>query len=134
MSSRMEFQTTAQVCKVDRKLGLVFGYAMVCKVDGEAYFDLQDEHIPEDVMLEMAANFMKSGPRLSRDMHETDDGTVWFAFPMTSDIAKALDIQVKKTGLIIGMKPSKEVLEKFASGERTGFSIGGAASYREVED
>ena len=46
---------------------------------------------------------------------------------MTSDIAKALDIEIEKTGFVVGMKPSDpEILEKFRSGEFTGFSIGGA--------
>lgn len=73
------------VCKVNAKLGLVLGYAIVCKVrnqdtgeledyydsgtkddnDGEVYSD----HIPEQVMLEASTEFMKSA-RVATEMHE----------------------------------------------------------------
>lgn len=115
-----------EVAKVDTNLGLVFGYAIVSKENGKEYFDVQGDHIPEDAMLKAATNFMLSA-RTAKEMHTGEGkGTVVFAFPMTSDIATALDIKVKKTGLIIAMKPdSKEMLDKFAKGEFTGFSIGG---------
>ena len=44
---------------------------------------------------------------------------------MTEDITKALGIEVKKTGLIIAIRPDPQMLEKFKSGELKGFSIGG---------
>lgn len=107
-------------------LGLVFGWAIVCKgEDGKDYFDSQDDHIPEDTMLREAADFMQNS-RMSKDMHVGDqDGAVVFAFPMTGDIAKSLKITTPQTGLLIAMKPSPDVYAKFASGEYTGFSIGG---------
>jgi hypothetical protein len=37
----------AEVLKVDESLGLVLGWAIVCKKDGCDYFDLQEDHIPE---------------------------------------------------------------------------------------
>lgn len=119
------FVSDAQVLKVDVDLGLVFGFAIVCKVDGEDYEDLQGDTIPEDSMLEAAADFMQHS-RVSKEMHSGDqDGTVVFAFPLTTDIAKALGIQTEKTGLIVALKPSPDVLEKFRDGTYTGFSIGG---------
>lgn len=132
---------TAQILKVDTGLGLVFGWAIVCKVDGEDYYDLNidfdtgervPEHIPEDAMLKAALAY--STAPMSKDMHQGDFcGRVPFLFPMTTDIAKALGFNVPQTGLLIAMKPdSPEILAKFASGEYTGFSIGG---YRqEVEE
>jgi hypothetical protein len=49
-----------------------------------------------------------------------------FAFPMTTDIAKAFGVETKTTGLMIGLKPDNNaMLAKFKSGELTGFSIGG---------
>ncbi len=132
MTSPSEFQTV-QVCKVDAKQGLVFGFAIVCQKDGAAYYDLQDEHIPEAVMLKAATEFMAS-ERVADEMHDWQaQGTVLFAFPLTADIAKALDITTKQTGLLIGMKPSPEVLAKFVDGTYTGFSIGGLASYKNDE-
>lgn len=126
-----EQQTTAKffksdVVKVDADLGLVFGLAMVCKVDGQDFYDSQGDHIPEGAMLKASADFMQKS-RVAREMHTGEPtGTVVFAFPMTTEIAKSLDITLHKTGLLIAMKPdSRTVLEKFRSGEYTGFSIGG---------
>jgi hypothetical protein len=122
-----------QIAKVDATLGLVFGYAIVCKVDGEDYYDRNvdpdgervPEHIPEDAMLKATAEFMEHH-RVAKEMHTGDPiGPAIFAFPLTTDIAKALDIVPHKTGLLFAMKPSPDVLAKFVSGEYTGFSIGG---------
>jgi Putative phage serine protease XkdF len=122
----------AHVVKVDADLGLVFGFAIVCKRDGKPYFDLQDDHITEKAMLEAATDFMIHS-RVSKDMHVGDaDGTVVFAFPLTSDIAKSLKIETEQTGLLIAMKPSPEVLAKYKSGDYTGFSIGGSRIKDEV--
>jgi hypothetical protein len=121
----------AQVVKVDSNLGLVFGFAVVSTVDGEPYFDVQGDHIPEGDMLKAATEFMETS-RTAKDMHKTQAGSVVFAFPLTTDIAKALDIQSPKTGLLIAMKPEPSVLEKFVDGTYTGFSIGGAYGALEV--
>ncbi len=119
------------MCKVSEELGLVFGYGIVCTEDGEPYFDLQDEHIPEDAMLEAAAEFV-SRSSASAEMHARDDdgaipvdGSVVFAFPLTAEIAEAYGIETPRTGLMVAVRPSPAVLEKFRSGEYTGFSIGG---------
>ncbi len=119
-----------EVCKVDPELGLVFGFAIICKVDGVNYFDTQGDHIPERAMLKASMAFMKS-ERTSTDMHEGDDGQVVFAFPLTAEVAKALEIETEKTGLLIAMQPSPEVFAKFKDGTYTGFSIGG--SYGETK-
>lgn len=118
---------TSDICKVDDSLGLVFGYCMVCKIDGEPHFDLQGHHIPEDTMLKALSKFMAGDNIVAKEMHTGEQvGTYLFAFPMTTEIAKALDIQVKQTGALIAMKPDNEsTLNKFKSGEFTGFSIGG---------
>lgn len=114
------------IAKVDADLGLVFGFAIVCKREGENYFDLQGDHITEAAMLKAASDFMVNS-RISKDMHEGEaDGTVVFAFPLTTEIAKALDITTQQTGLLIAMRPSADVLAKFKAGDYTGFSIGGA--------
>ncbi len=117
--------------KVDEDLGLVLGFAIVSKIDGEDYFDVQGDHIPEDSMLEASADFMMNS-RVSKEMHAGDiAGSVVFAWPLTTEIAKAFDIETKTTGLMIAVKPdSDESLQKFRDGTFTGFSIGG----RRVED
>lgn len=111
--------------KVDKKLGLAFGFAVVCFEKGEPYYDLQDEHIPENVMLDSAADFMRHS-RVVKSMHSGEDiGSVVFAFPLTTEIASAMGISTLRTGLMVAIRPDKVTLEKFASGEFSGFSIGG---------
>jgi hypothetical protein len=122
----MKFESYAAICKVDESLGLVFGWAMVSKRDGTPYVDVQNDEIPDQAMLEAAADFMAKS-RVAKEMHAGDQvGEIVFAFPMTEDIAKALEITTKQYGLLIAMKPSADVLEKFKRGELRGFSVGGA--------
>ncbi len=118
----------SEILKVDESLGLVFGFAIICKVDGEDHFDLQADHIPEGVMLKGSLDFAK-GKRVAKEMHQGESvGDVVFMFPLTSEIAASLNIVTKHTGLLIAMQPDDpEVLRKFATGEYTGFSIGGTA-------
>jgi hypothetical protein len=118
---------TSSILKVNKELGLVFGFAIVSKIDGEPYFDVQGDHVPEDAMLKASADFMKYS-RTAKEMHKGDQiGDIVFAFPLTTEIAKALDIETKQTGLLIAMQPDdQDVLTKFKDGEYTGFSIGGA--------
>lgn len=113
--------------KIDEELGLVMGFAIVCKEGGKDYFDLQGDHIPEDAMLDAATDFMRNS-RKALQMHSGGQiGEIVFAFPLTTDIAKAFDIDTPTTGLMIAMRPeSDEVMAKFRSGEYTGFSMGGA--------
>ena len=123
--SRTEKRVYAEVTKVDEDLGLVMGFAIVCTEDGDPYFDVQGDHIPEDSMLKAATDFMIHS-RVAKEMHTGDAaGSVVFAFPLTADIAESMGITTKKTGLMIAMKPDEDMLEKFRSGEYTGFSIGG---------
>lgn len=129
----MQFKTDPGFMKVSEELGLIFGFAVVCKVDGEPFFDSQGDHIPEDAMLEAASDFMKSR-RVACDMHQRDesgavvqDGGVIHSFPLTEEIAKSLGIESPRTGWLVALKPDNpETLEKARTGEYTGFSIGGA--------
>lgn len=134
-SSDRAKRTDVKVVKVDDSLGLVMGYAIICKEGGEPYFDTQGDHITEEAMLEAAVDFMANA-RVAKEMHEGDQkGTVIFAWPMTEEIAKAFGLQVEKTGLMIAMRPdSDEMLKKFRDGDYTGFSIGGVChEHEEVE-
>jgi hypothetical protein len=125
-------QLHAEVAKVDSERRLVFGYAIVCKIDGEDYFDAQGDHITEEAMLDAALDFALHS-RLANEMHVKGDesGCVPMLFPMTTEVAKLLDIEVKKTGLIIVMRPDEEMFAKFESGELKGFSIEGPWCRRE---
>ena len=117
---------TAEILKVDDTLGLVMGYAIICKDEsGEDYFDLQGDHITEDAMLKASVDFMQNS-RVAKDMHAGEQtGTVVFAWPMTSEIAKAFGFETNKTGLMIAVRPEADMLAKFKDGTYTGFSIGG---------
>lgn len=115
-----------EVAKVDSDLGIVFGYAIVCKQDGEEYFDTQGDFIPEQTMLEATAEFM-AGDRVAKNMHRGEQvGQVVYGFPVTEEIAKSLGMTSDRTGFIVGMRPDQpQLLEKYRTGEYTGFSIGG---------
>lgn len=125
-SNALKSAEDALVLKVDESLGLVFGWAIVSKVNGTEYFDVQGDHIPEHAMLKASADFMANS-RVSKEMHVGEaTGSVVFAWPMTSEIAKAMGISTQFTGLMIAMKPnSPEILAKYRDGTYTGFSIGG---------
>lgn len=114
-----------EVKKFDEELGLVLGYAIISKENGEPYFDLQGDYIPEDAMLKAATDFMENSAAVD-EMHDfKKKGTIIFAWPLTTEIAKVFDIDTPRTGLLIAMKPNEDILAKFKSGEYTGFSIGG---------
>ncbi len=125
-TEKREFDITGYVVKVDDSLGLVMGFAIVCNEDGEPYFDVQGDHIPEDAMLKASLDFMQNSAAVN-EMHDDERvGDVVFAFPLTEDIAKAFGILTRKTGLMIAIKPADDdMLKRFQLGELTGFSIGG---------
>jgi len=135
------FQTETQILKVSSELGLIFGFAAICKVDGEDFYDSDDEHYPEESMLADSTEFAKSS-RVGCLMHERDaagqpvqSGGVIHTFPLTTEIAAALDISTKRTGLLIAYAPDDPaVLEKARNGDYAGFSIGGAILDAEYED
>lgn len=123
--TEQNFEIRAEVAKVDDSLGLVMGYGIVCTEDGEPYFDVQGDHIPEDSMMKAALDFMQNS-RVAKEMHDGEEaGTVVFAWPMTDDVAKAFGILTRRTGLMIAMRPDADMLKRFQLGELTGFSIGG---------
>lgn len=123
-----------EVAKVDDSHGVVFGYAIVCKVDGDEYYDTQGDHITEAAMLGAAVEYM-AGDRVAKLQHQgRRAGQVIFALPLTAEVAQALDLDAPRTGLIIGMRPDPPMLTKFRSGELRGFSIGGSRIAEEVVD
>lgn len=124
------YSETVKLFKVDDGLGLVFGWAIISKLNGKDYFDRQHHHIPETVMLEAAANFMQ-GDAIIKEMHKgAPAGHVVFAWPMTEEIAKSMGVSTNQTGLMIAMRPDQpEMLEKFRDGTYSGFSIGGSGKF-----
>lgn len=125
--------TTTEIIKVDRKHGVVLGWGIVCKQNGEDYYDLQDQHIPEEVMMAAAIEFSHNG-RVAKEMHVGDQKGAAFVFPITTDIAKAFGFPESKTGMLVMYKPSAEevaILDKFENGTYKGFSIGGSGNVEE---
>lgn len=129
----MDLISTSDFIKVNEELGLVMGFAIICKQDGEDYTDLHGDHIPEDSMMKAATDFMLNS-RAGKVMHSGDDvGDVVFAWPLTEDTAREFDITTKRTGLMIAWKPrDAATLARFKSGAYKGFSIGG--SYGDTEE
>jgi len=127
------------VCKVNDALGVVFGYGIVCKTEGNYYYDLQGDHIPEDEMLKAVIDFMKRVPT-AKVMHEGDEvGRVLLSMPLTTEIAASFGLATTKTGWLVGWMPyDKQLIKRFQPGpageppELTGFSIGGTAESHEV--
>jgi hypothetical protein len=120
-----EFAIRGEIIKADDSLGLVLGWGIICTEKGVPYFDLQGDHIPEDVMTKAAADFMLHS-RTAKEMHSGDAiGSIVFSFPLTKDVCEAYGIACDKTGWLIAMRPTADVYAKFKSGEYRGFSIGG---------
>lgn len=132
--------TCSKILKVDEGEGIVYGWAIVSKVNGEDYFDLNIDHegqhagkrvpenIPEGSLAKCALGFVDMGAP-GNEMHAGPDrGDFPFVMPMTTELYKGLFglDSPPKTGLIVGHRPTPDVLQKFKSGEYTGFSIEGA--------
>ena len=126
------FRTVVKVASVNEPLGLVIGFAVICKIAGEDYHDLAGDHISEEEMLSAALDFAENS-RVAKEMHQGEpQGSVPMLFPLTTDIVKALGLTSEQTGLIIAMKPAPDLLAKFTSGELTEFSLGGRAEREDV--
>lgn len=122
--------------KVSSQERLVFGWGQVCTKNGELYFDTDNQAIPEGVALKGWKDFMRGDQRTHKAMHAgVEVGQVVFAFPMLTDIAKSLGFEnLPQTGILVGVYVSDDTtLQKFATGEYTGFSIGGTAAWEDVD-
>ena len=112
---------------MDASRRLVFGFAIVSKIDGEEYYDLHGDHIPEDEVLNASLAFAKSAAPANVNHRGPDVGSHPFIFPLTSEIAKSLGIETSRTGLLIGQQVDEETFQRFQSGELRAFSIEGVA-------
>jgi len=121
------------VLKVAEGEGVVYGWGMVSSIKGEPYYDTDNEHIPSDVLRKSAVGFMESD-RISNLQHGAEDvGTIIFGFPLTKEIAESMGIKSEIEGFMVGLKPNKETLAKFVSGELTGFSLEGMGIAEDVD-
>lgn len=135
----IEKSQKARIAKIDEEHGIVYGWAIVCEKDGEPYYDLNidknddgtwervPEHIPPLSMVKAALNFAENAERPGNEMHKgPDSGSYVFMMPMTAEMAKGFGIETSQTGLMVGYKPTPDVLQKFRDGTYTGFSIEGS--------
>lgn len=109
---------------------------MVCTKNGEDYYDTDNEHFPEEVVLDAWTAFMQSTDRTHKAMHNGEEvGKVLYAFPMTKDIADSFGFtDLPQTGIIAGVYvEDDDTLAKFKSGEYKSFSIGGQAEFEDEE-
>ena len=130
-----EKSKTAKLVKVEDivpEFGLVLGRAIICSVNGEPYFDTDNQHIPADVMLKASIEWSQTAQH-TKEMHSAESGSSVFEFPLTDEIKKAFGIECNWEGLMVAYKPTDEVLQKFISGEYTGFSVGGMAVLEDVD-
>lgn len=132
----MKFQN-ATILKASAKLGLIFGFAMITKArnaqgDLVPFNDDDDDQFTDQGMLEACTDFAKSS-RVACTMHARDaaeqpiqDGGVIHHFPLTEEIAKALDIVAPVAGLLVALAPDNpDTVARAERGDFTGFSIGG---------
>ena len=128
----MNKEIRVEIAKAHEELGMLFGFAIICNEGDEPYYDLQGDHIPEEAMLRAAVDFMVDW-RYAYDSHVYGIGTVIFAWPLTKDIAEAVGLETKKTGLLIGLKvDNTDVITRFREGIYTGFSIGGVINQADI--
>lgn len=126
----LQVATTARVAKLSDELGLVFGWALTTKANGEDYFDLQGDNVLEDDLIKIAAEWMSAGGAADTMHDREQDGRAVFAMPMTTEVAKAvygdkIGGELGTYGLLVAIRPSAEDFAKFKTGELTGFSIDG---------
>lgn len=120
------FEKQFKFTKFDSEKGIAYGFAIVCTENGGDYWDLHGDHIPESAM-EVAADEFMTSYRVGKDQHSGEQvGDIVFGLPLTKQLIENEGMTSTKTGFYIGYKPHDPVhFDMIASGERTGFSMGG---------
>jgi hypothetical protein len=119
------------VSKVDDALQVVWGWASVIEENGEAIIDLQGDVIEPGELMKAAHEFVSSS-RTGGYMHtKAADGTaiqigeVVESVVFTSDLQKALGIDLGRVGWFVGMHvPDKAIWKQIRGGQMAAFSIG----------
>ena len=127
------FESYGEVTKVDAERRIVYGYASVISKDGVPIVDRQGDIISADELEKAASDFML-GARFGKTMHKGDPTTtIIHSFPMTDETKKAYNIESPYEAWLIAVKVhDDETWEMVKSGNLKDFSIGGAATRREV--
>lgn len=126
--------STFWVGKTETGKPIIYGYGIVSKVRDASgawvdYYDLQGDHVPEDVCEKSGAAFMRLGGA-GKVMHIGPSvAKCVFAFPMTTAIIEKLEpaaaAHFTRSGLVIGFECDEALADKARKGEFTGFSLGG---------
>lgn len=113
-----------------RQRRLIFGWALVCTVDGEEHYDCENTHVPQDEMFHAAMDYFMHR-RVGKHNHEGPlAGTVDYSLPLTTNVAGIYGIKSQKTGWMIGWRPLDDsVFDEFEKGNLRGFSINGWANH-----
>lgn len=128
------FKTGFEFTKVDEDLGVIFGWALVSKQDGEDYYDLQGHNITEEAAVEASIDFMLTS-QVQKDMHKGKRRGTAVMFPMTSEIADAYGFDTGgRSGVMVMSKPDPDLFQLHKEGKRRGFSIAGFADRKGIEE
>jgi hypothetical protein len=109
-------------------LNVAYGFAIISSENGEPYYDLHGDYIPDEVIVKVSKSFTNLPVFLQHNptLEDGPVGRIVSSFPLTADIARSLGLNVEKTGLLVGVRIENEsVLRSVKDGTLTGFSIGG---------
>lgn len=122
------FAFTAEITKSDEEKRIVYGWASVIEKAGKQVVDHQGDSISAHELTNAAHNFIKSS-RMAKMMHEGDSvGEFVESMVFTTEVQKALGIDLGQVGWFVGMKVHDErVWKKVKDGGLKMFSIGGSA-------
>lgn len=134
MDSVMSKSFTLQADVVKAEQQIAYGWASVVSMDGKAVVDRQGHVISPAEMEKMANTFMMS-QRVAKEMHTGDAvGEVIHSMPITEGLMKALGIEGKVEGWLIGVKINDgEVWKRVKDGTLKAFSIGGKGKLRSLD-
>jgi len=133
MTKSTEFESYGKVTKMDDDQRIVYGYASVISKNGEPIVDRQGDIITAEELEKAASEFML-GERNGLTMHKGEPTTtIIHSFPMTNETKKAYEIESPYEAWLIAVKVHDDATwAKVKEGELKDFSIGGAATRREV--
>lgn len=123
------------VAKVSTDKRMVFGWGQVVTKNGSEFYDTDNQSFGKAETFDAWKDFAK-GDRVMLEMHDGESkGTISFIFPAYDEILKSLGFEpIDQEGFIVGAEIDDDAtLAKFDSGELTGFSIGGACQWEDVE-
>lgn len=131
--TKSEFESYGKVTKMDDDQRIVYGYASVISKDGVPIVDRQGDIITAEELEKAASQFML-GERNGLTMHKGEPTTtIIHSFPMTNETKKAYEIESPYEAWLIAVKVHDDATwAKVKEGELKDFSIGGAATRREV--